>query len=256
MASRSALLSLLATLVGFLLQLPAVGQETKDERQAFSLIYPSYSIGLPAMDLKDRFGLTQSVGAGYTFLFKNKWLLNVDGNFIFGKNVKIADTLFKYIATSDGHIIDQSGTYAQVAISERGYSFWVKTGKLIPFNKAKPYSGVLIMSGAGFLQHKIRIDVAQNTARPLRGDLKKGYDHMCNGPALTEFVGYQYLNKAKKVNVYGGIDFTFAWTQSRRAYYFMENIRPSEKRFDMLSSIKLGWYIPISRKTGREYYYY
>jgi hypothetical protein len=257
MSSRSALLFFLATLSSLLLTHAVSAQETKeDNRQTFSMIYPSYSIGIPSFDMKDRFGLTQSIGGGYTFMFKNKWLLNADGNFLFGKNVKMADTLFKFIATSDGHIIDQSGTYAQVAVSERGYAFWVKTGKLVPFGKSNPNSGLLIMSGVGFLQHKMRIDVAQNTAMQLRTDYKKGYDHLCNGPALTEFIGYQYLDKAKKINFYAGLDLTLAWTQSRRAYYFMEKMKPDEKRFDMITGIKIGWLVPISRKTGKEYFYY
>ena len=220
------------------------------------MLYPTYSLSIPSFDMKDRYGISHAVGAGYTFVFKNKWLLNLEGNFLFGNNIKNAGDILSSITTRDGHIISQSGTYSQVALSERGYTFGLKTGKLITFGKPEQNSGLLLMTGAGMIQHKIRIDVSDNTAPQLRKDYKKGYDHMCNGPALTEFIGYQYLSEAKRINFFAGLEFTFAWTQSRRAYYFAEMMKPNESRFDMLTGLKIGWVIPIYGKSGHEYYYY
>jgi len=256
MSSKSRLFFLFAFLGSVMLQLTSTAQEKQDERKTLSIFYPSYSINLPSFDMNKRFGLSHSIGAGYTLMFKNNWLVNVEGNFLFGRNIKHADSLFRFLTTRDGNIIDQSGNYAQVALSERGFTFWLKAGKLIPIGKADKGSGLLLMTGAGIMQHKIRIDVSQNTAPQLRSAYKKGYDHLCNGPAITEFIGYQYFKPTKKINFFAGLDFTFAWTQSRRAYYFSEMIRPNEKRFDMLTGIKVGWIIHINRRNGREYYYY
>jgi len=33
-------------------------------------------------------------------------------------------------------------------------------------------------------------------------------------------------------------------------------MRPNEKRFDLMAGIKIGWLVPLYRKTGREFYYY
>jgi hypothetical protein len=233
-----------------------IAQENQDERQTLSMFYPSYSINLPSFDMKDRYGLTHTVGGGYTLMSKSRWLLNVEGNYLFGKNVKNSGNLFSAIATSEGYIINQSGTYSNIALSERGFTFWLKGGKLIPLGRPNQNSGLVLLTGIGMIQHKIRIDISQNDAPPLRGDYKKGYDHMCNGPALTEYIGYQYLHKAKRINFFAGLEFTFAMTQSRRAFYFTEMKRPDENRFDMLSGIKIGWVIPIYGKTGHDYYYY
>jgi len=230
MSSKYRLFFLFTFLGSAVLQLTSTAQDKQDDRKTFSIFYPSYSINLPSFDMKKRFGLSHSIGAGYTLMFKNNWLVNVEGNFLFGKNIKHADSLFRFIVTRDGNIIDQSGNYTQVALSERGFTFWLKAGKLIPFGKPGQGSGLLLMTGAGMMQHKIRIDVSQNSAPQLRSSYKKGYDHMCNGPAITEFIGYQYLQPAKKINFFAGLEFTFAWTQSRRAYYFSEMIRPNERR--------------------------
>ena len=256
MSSKSILLFLFTFFTCAMLQLTSSAQEKQEDRQNLSILYPSYSITFPYFDMRKRYGLSHTVGAGYSFMLKNRWILNVEGNFLFGKNIKISDSLFRFIDTSDGHIIDQSGSYAQISLSERGFTAWLKVGKLIPLGKPNQNSGILLMTGIGMMQHKIRIDVSQNSAPQLRRDYKKGYDHLCNGPAISEFIGYQYLNQVKKINFFVGMDFTFAWTQSRRAYYFSEMISPNENRFDMLSGIKLGWIIPINRKTGHEYYYY
>ncbi|NVO19751.1 MAG: hypothetical protein HXX13_08625 [Bacteroidetes bacterium] len=239
-----------------LLQLSSFAQEKQDTQKPLSILYPSYSLNIPAFDMKDRFGITQSLGAGYSIIFKNKWLLDFEGNFLFGGKIKNSASLLAPIATSNGYIIDQSGTFASIAISERGFTFWLKTGKLIPTGTRDPNSGILLMSGIGMMQHKIRIDVSQNTAPQLRTAYKKGYDHLCNGPAINEFVGYQYIDPLKRVNFYAGLDFSLAWTQSRRAYYFTEMTRPNEKRFDMLCGIKIGWLVPIYGKSSHEYFYY
>jgi hypothetical protein len=221
---------------------------------------PAYSIQLPFGDMKSRYGLSHTVGLSYSFLLKKRWMITTEGSFLFGQNVKNKVSIFSGIAsditTSNGYIISQSGVYSNLAITERGYVLSLKTGKLLPVLKNNPNCGLLLQIGAGIMQHKIRIDVSQNDAPQLRNDYKKGYDKMCNGPALVEYFGYQHLDNNKRVNFTGGIELIQAWTQSRRAYYFAEGKKPDENRMDVLIGLKLGWIIPIYRKTGNEYYYY
>lgn len=233
----------------------AAQNPSRDSLQV-SMIYPSYSINLPFGDMKDRFGYSHSIGAGYSYMFKNRWLISLEGNFLFGNQVNNRAEVLAGILTSDGHVISEEGTYSNMALTERGYTVWLKAGRLFPAGKINPNTGFLLMAGAGMLQHKIRIDVSQNNTPQLRDDYKNGYDRMCNGPAITEFLGYQYLDRNKRLNFYAGIELTQAWTQSRRPYYFADRVRPDENRFDMLAGIKVGWLVPLFRKTGREYYYY
>ncbi len=257
MYSRTVLLICSLLLLAGLTTLPTVqAQVNPKDSLSFSMFYPAYSMDLPGADMKQRFGLSNTIGAGYSFLFKNRWTLSAEGNYVFGHNLKDYGNILSNISTKGGQIIDQNGVFANLAITERGYTFWIKLGKLIPMAGPNPNSGLMISAGGGMLQHKYRIENSDNAAQQLRGDYKKGYDHMCNGPGITEFIGYQYIGNDKKINFFAGFEFVQAWTRSRRAYYFNEMIVPDEKRFDMLSGIKIGWIVPMYRKTGHEFYYY
>ncbi len=246
---------LFSTLLLFTVFQSSAQQSPRDSLR-ISIFYPSYSFQLPAADLKERFGLSHSIGGGYTFMAKNRWLFNIDGNFIFGNHLKDRAGVLAGITTADGHIINEEGTFANLALNERGYSFYVRTGRLFPLKSVNPNSGLFFLVGGGMMQHKIRIDVSQNNTPQLRDDYKKGYDRLCNGPAISEFIGFQHINNNQRWNFFGGIESMQAWTQSRRAYYFAEKTAPSEKRFDMTIGLKIGWLVPVNRKTGREFYYY
>jgi hypothetical protein len=211
---------------------------------------------MPAGDMADRFGYSHKIGAGYMFKGKNKWSLAVECNFIFRDGVKNAGSYLSGIMTSDGYIIDETGVFANVMLLERGYDIWVKAGKLIPVGKSNPNSGLLVQFGGGMLAHKIRIEIPTNSVPQLDGEYKKGYDHMCNGPALYQFLGYHFMSNSRKINFFAGLEFTEAFTQSRRAYYFNDMKVPDEKRFDVLNSIKVGWYLPLYKKVGQKYFYY
>ena len=228
----------------------------RDSALRISLIYPTYAFSKPGGDLDERCGYSHQLGAGYMYKGKNGWSIAFEGNFIFRDGVKNPGSILSGITTSDGFIIDEGGVFANVMLLERGFALWVKVGKLFPVAGPNPNSGILVQLGGGMLQHKIRIEVPSNSAPQLRGDYKKGYDHLCNGPAVSQFIGYQYLGNTRKVNFFAGLEFTEAYTLSRRSYYFNDMMRPDEKRFDMLSSIKIGWYLPLYKKTSQKFYYY
>jgi len=228
----------------------------KDSCIGFSMISPSFAMHLPAFDMKDRFGMNSAVGATFGYKTKKNWYFGFEGNFIFSEKIKNEESILANISTSDGHIIDKAGIYANIVLLERGFDFIAKAGKIIPVAGSNPNSGIMFTAGAGFLQHKIRIENSDNAAPQVAGDYKKGYDHLCNGPALNQFIGFVHFSNARKINYFAGIEATEAFTQSRRAYYFAEMIRPDEKRFDMLVGVKLGWIFPLYRRVSREFYYY
>jgi len=232
----------------------------KDSAINIHILYPTYSYSMPGADMAERFGFSHQVGAGYMYKDASGWSISFEGNFIFRDGVKNSRSILSGdssgILTNDGFVIDESGTFANVMLSERGYALWVKVGKLLPVAGPNPNSGILLQVGAGMLQHKIRIDVAVNSAPQLLGDYKKGYDMMCNGPAFSQFVGYQQISNNMKVNFFAGFEFIQAFTQSRRSYYFTQMKRPNENRIDLLNSFKIGWYIPINRKVQKRFYYY
>jgi len=230
--------------------------DVRDSSLQISILYPSYSLCIPAADMADRFAMSNSIGFGYMLKGEKGWSIAFEGNYIFRDGIKDPASILSGIMTSDGFIIDEGGVFANVMLLERGFTIMAKVGKLFPVIGPNPNSGVLVQFGGGMLQHKIRIEVPTNSAPQLKGDYKKGYDHLCNGPAISQFMGYQHLGNTRKINFFAGLEFTEALTFSRRAYYFNDMKKPDEKRFDMLGGIKIGWYFPLYKKTKQKFYYY
>lgn len=228
----------------------------KDSALNISMFYPVYGFSMPGGDMADRFGFSHQIGAGYMYKGENNWSFAVEGALIFRDGVKNPAGVLSGIITEDGFIIDKTGVFANVMLFERGFSLWTKVGKLFPVIGPNPNSGLLVQIGAGMLQHKIRIEVPGNSAPQLYGDYKKGYDRLCNGPAISQFIGFQHLGNSRKINFFAGLEFVQAFTFSRRSYYFNDMIRPNEKRLDLLNSIKIGWYLPLYKKTPQKFYYY
>lgn len=247
----------ITVLAFLLLPVAALAQvNVKDSALSVSMFYPTYGFSMPGGDMAKRFGFSHQIGAGYMYKGVKGWSFSLEGNFIFRDGIKNMSSILSGISTKDGFVIDQGGVFANVMLLERGFTLWAKVGKLFPLIGPNPNSGMLLQLGGGMLQHKIRIEVPSNSAPQLTGDYKKGYDHLCNGPAISQFIGYQHLGNTRKINFFAGIEFMQAYTLSRRSYYFNEMTRPDEKRIDLLSSLKIGWYLPLYKKTRQQFYYY
>jgi hypothetical protein len=218
-------------------------------------VYPSYAFQLPGGDLADRYGHSSTIGPGFFYKTASNWIFNADVNFIFGNNIN-EDSLISNLINTDGFVIDDQGHFAEVTFFERGFYSTLRIGKLIPLSKSNPNSGLVIMAGAGYMQHKINIQVKNKAASALKGDYKKGYDRFTDGFSTAQFIGYMHIGKTRLANFFVGAEFTQAWTKNRRSMNFDTMIRDDKKRLDLLSGIKAGWIIPISKREPEEFYYY
>ncbi|MDL2262534.1 hypothetical protein LJC11_03410 [Bacteroidales bacterium OttesenSCG-928-I21] len=215
----------------------------------------NYSFQVPGGDIADRFGVNSTIGVGLTYKLKSNWTIGVEANYLFGGNVK-QDTILDNLRVNVGEIINKYGEYGTIIMSERGFYGGVKIGKLFPVGKPNKNSGIVVNVGAGLLQHKIHIENKDNNTPPVLNDYKKGYDRLTNGLALREFVGYQYLSSNKLVNFYVGFEFHQAWTQCRRDFNFDTKQKDNTKRNDFLYGIRVGWILPLYKRTPETYYYY
>lgn len=228
----------------------------KDSVIRFPFVGVSYGIYQPGGDLSDRFGVTSMLSGDVLFKSKKNLLFGFSGGFMFGDKVKEPD-LLKSIYTQNEQIIGYDGLYADVRIFERGYQFSGTFGKIFAFKKPNPNSGIIVIGGPGFLQHKIRIENVGNTAPQLTKEYLKGYDRLTNGLMMREFVGYVYFSNHQLVNFYAGLEFIQAFTQSRRDYNFdIPEIKDNEKRTDLLYGFKVGWILPLYKKKPASYYFY
>jgi hypothetical protein len=205
--------------------------------------------------MAERFGVNSTIGPGAFYKSATNWVYNVDINFIFGNRIN-EDSLIQNLINTDGFVIDDQGHYAEISFFERGFYTSGRIGKLIPFSDNNLNSGLLIMAGAGYMQHKINIQVKNKAASALRGDYKKGYDRFTDGFSTTQFVGYMHIGKTRLANFFFGAELVQAWTKNRRSMNFDTMRRDDKNRFEFLGGIKVGWVIPITRREPEDFYYY
>jgi len=226
-----------------------------DSSITFSFVGVNYGYMIPGGDLAKRFGNNSSVGGSYTVKLKSQWIISADGQFLFGKSVK-EDQILAGITTLENKIIGDDGAYADVRFYERGYHFSLSVGRIFTFNKPNPNSGIWVTAGAGFIQHKIRIDAVSQNVPSLTKEYVKGYDRLTNGFELREFIGYAFFGKKRLINFYAGVEFIQGFTQNRRNFNFDTKERDESKRTDLLTGIRVGWLLPLYKRPPEKYYLY
>lgn len=222
---------------------------------AVSAIYASYAYQWPGGDMNKRFGQNSSIGPGFFHKTASNWIFNADLNYIFGNTIS-EENLIGNLINSDGFVIDDQGHYAEISFFERGFYSTLRFGRLFPLSKSNPNSGLVIMAGGGYMQHKIKIQVTNKAASPLKDEYIKGYDRFTNGFSTAEFIGYMHIGKTRLANFFGGLEFTQGWTQNRRSMNFDTGIKDRSSRFESLFGLKVGWIIPLSRREPEAYYFY
>ncbi|MCX7955302.1 MAG: hypothetical protein N3A01_08985 [Bacteroidales bacterium] len=231
-------------------------QKIIDSLISFPMFSAAYMVQIPDGDLAKRYGINSNIGGSFIFKTKNNVFFEFNTNFIFGDKLKgDATHLFDSIKTSNGMIINEHGEYAKIRTFERGYFIGSKIGTILFLKYPNPNSGLLLMGGAGILQHKIRIENDGNNAPQILGEYKLGYDKMRYGFALSEFIGYIYFSRNQIINFYAGFEFYQAFTKSGREWDFNLRKKDTGKYKDLLHSIKVGWIIPIYKRAATNYYY-
>ena len=228
----------------------------KDSIIFTNLIYANYAMQFPGGDMADRFGMNSQVGPGFLVKNRSNWVFGVEGNFMFGNQINNKENILSLIETSDGNLIDMQGIYADYNFNERGFSGFLKVGKLFPVWGPNQNSGILLTLGGGYLQHKIYIEHKDKTAPQITGEYLKGYDELKSGFASNIFLGYLFLGNLNKVNFFAGIDLTFGFTSDARPYSFNNMAHNTGSYNDIITGIKVGWIIPVYRRAPKEFYYY
>ena len=217
------------------------------------LVTFGYAFEIPMADMADRFGAGNNLGIGFYFKLPHNYLLGVEGNYLFGGNIR-EDTILDYLYTNEGGLIGVDGYFETVFLFERGTAFWAKFGKIIPVLNSNPNSGLTLMAGAGFLQHRIKLSSPNNTLPYILEDYAKGYDRLTNGFALSQYVGFTHLDKRRLINFNIGVEVYEGFTASRRDWNFDQMRKDDEKRLDILIGLKLAWILPFYGKGEERMY--
>ncbi|MFZ4785418.1 MAG: hypothetical protein ACOYLH_08055 [Flavobacteriales bacterium] len=214
----------------------------------------SYCYHSPGGDMADRFGNNGGLGLGFHIKSKTNWYYGIQGTYIFGKRVS-EPGLLSNLATDAGEILDNQGQIAKVYIQERGYTVTANFGRIFSQLGPNPNSGLLVMGGIGFMQHKIRIEHQENEIRFLEDDYLKGYDRLTNGLTAYEFLGYYLMSNNKLVNFIVGVEAYQGFTQGRRDLNFDTGITDNAKRRDNLFGVRIGWTLHLYQRTPDQFYY-
>ncbi|MCD4734771.1 MAG: hypothetical protein K8R53_01885 [Bacteroidales bacterium] len=254
-ASRILLITIVVSCLSFSQAISQVS--VTDSSLRIPMFYAAFAVQAPDGDLADRFGVNSNIGGGFLYKSQSNFTFGADFNFLFGKTIRNEELLLSNLKTENGNIISMSGNYAAYSLYQRGFYFGGKAGRLFPINKSQPNSGLLLLGSLGYLQHKIRIEVANNDVPQLTGDYKRGYDRLTGGFYIGQFVGYQYLSNSRLLNFFGGIELIQAFTKPFRDINFdtME-ADPKQNRLDLLFGIKIGWIIPVYTRMPEKYYFY
>jgi hypothetical protein len=205
-----------------------------------------------------RFGLSYRVGPALLYKTTSNWVFGAKCDFILGGTIT-QDSLMinirdKYSGQSTHlyEFINGNGQRIGVPVYERGYAIALQAGKVIPFKEQHPDNGLLLLTSAGFIQHKINIYDRDKTIGQLRGDYLKGYDRLTNGFFIEEYAGYTYFAKNVLLNFTIGFDALVGFTEGRRDYLY-DVMRPdNQQRIDILYGIRLGWFIPIFKRKSED----
>ena len=215
----------------------------------------SYSYQFTAGDITKKYGDNSTIGTGLTYKTTKNLLITADVNFIFGSDIKNADSILWMVQTNDGFIIDGNGTYALYALYERGYNINVSVGKILPVLNPNPNSGLMITAGFGYTLYRMKIDNQHRTAPQISDDYALGYDMLTGGISLNQSVGWYYMGNSKLTNFFVEFEFHEAFTHSLRDWDFSTMQKDNSKNVDIFMGIKVAWMLPIYKRAPDKYYY-
>jgi hypothetical protein len=208
---------------------------------------------LPYGDLSSRFGGNFSAGLPILYKTDKNLIIGAEGNYIFGGNVR--EDPLAYMYTSANTITNGSGNPGQLRLNERGFTAYLVLGKVFSKLGKNKNSGLLTYFGLGYMQHKINIYDVGKSLPQVYGVLSKGYDRLTGGPAAMQFIGYMFLAKNRLANCYAGFEFQEGFTTGLRGYQYDTMTSDNKKRIDILMGIRIGWMLPLYKKTPKEFYY-
>ena len=213
----------------------------------------TFNIGTADMGL--RFPGFWGIQTGLYYQSQSNFTAGIHLTPLFG-SVVTQSNIFGSIVGSTGSMIDKNGNPAVIRLYMRGVSALGTVGKLIPLSAKTNFSAIEVRVGAGYLNHKIRMQFDAATLPQLEGDYLDGYDRLTNGLLLQQSVYFQYVN-LQTLSFFGGIDFNQGLTKSRRAWTYASKSPEDKMRKDIYFGISAGILIPISmrsRSSSSTYY--
>lgn len=245
-------------LVFTLLMLAGIFQmqaQQRDPQQQAWLIQPSFAFQFPGGDMSERFGNNMTAGLAVGYKLPGNWIVGVDAQYLFSDKVKNIGQLLNPVLTGRGQILNQTGNYATVSVSQRGTYGSFDLGKTLPLLSANANSGISLQAGAGYLVHWVHISNSGNDSPQINGEYKKGYDELTGGFMLKQSLGYTYLSSNRRINFRASFEVLEGFTENWRGYSYSTGQEVSGSRLDLLYGFRIQWILPIYQSASDQYYY-
>lgn len=234
---------------------PIRAQTVADTSMNLHMLSFHLSSHLLGGDIAHRYGPSLGVGGSYQFKSQSQWILAADLTFLSSGTFK-EDSIFDELKDEYGDFINIYGEIGEVRFYGRGFYTGLRAGRLFPVVGPNPNSGLFITVSGGLLQYKTLVHQDGRDIPSIREEYSKGYDRLTNGFALSQFIGYQFLDSHEPINFYVGLEFHQAWTRNRRDYNFDLMGPEPDLRRDFMYGIRFGWIFPINKKATDTYYFY
>lgn len=209
---------------------------------------------MPGADMAKRFGPGYRVGVSGHFKSQKGWLFGGKLDFLNGSDIR-EDSMFAGVANSEKSFINQDGQRLFVERFKRGFMLGFEVGRLITLKPTVPDAGILVMTGVGFMQHRILIKDKSESILALQGDYRKGYDRLVNGLYVEQYLGYLYMSNSGLVNFHIGLDVVAGFTQGRRDFLYDVRRPGDDKRLDLMFGVRGGWILPIFKRKSEDYFF-
>ncbi|HTN47091.1 MAG TPA: hypothetical protein VL098_12140 [Flavipsychrobacter sp.] len=209
---------------------------------------------VPAFDMAKRFGLSYRVGPSLYYKTKKNWLIGARTDFLFGNQVK-EPGLMSNLLDAEKTLIGANDFRIKPTIFERGYMIGLQAGKILNYSQTNSDKGLYLAATAGFIQHKILITDGDGAVPQLGGEYKKGYDRLANGVFLAPYAGYMHFSNNGLINFHLGVEALMGFTAGRRTYWYDVKQPGEASRFDMLFSVRGGWFIPVFKRKSEEFFF-
>jgi len=206
----------------------------------------------PFGDMADRYGNNLAFSVIGHYITSRNAVFGADFTYMFGDKVK--EDVVAPFRSKEGYFLGDNGLAADLYLRQRGFTFTGQGGYLIPLSK-KSRTGIMVLIGAGILQHQVRILDDQNAVAQLRGDLRKGYDRLTRGFTLTQDIMYTHLSSNHRINIKLGLTCFQGWTGEVRAVNFDTGLPTISSRLDMGLGIKAVWMLPFYISAKERVYY-
>jgi hypothetical protein len=207
-------------------------------------------------DLADKFGFSVDLSFDTWYKTRSHWMFGAGASFFFGDDVRIGDQMVAGLTTSNGQLISLNGNYGDYKFFQRGFSLQANVGRVFTSWGHNANSGLLVLIGGGYLQHRVRIENAGQDIPQLLDDYEKGYDRLSGGPMARQFIGYLHAGSRRRINFIVGFDFLQGFTQDYRGFHFDTGQAVSGTQLDLMYGFRFIWFLPVYSGATETYYYH